>query len=293
MWRASIGFAPKKKEAPAEEMWADNGQPYFPEVPNDTPEPIVEDKPDYTTVFNFFRNLRPIIEQFAPDKCFFVLEGHAQFRYDIFGDYKANRKIIKTAAKQAELDRFYEQKNIIVDVLRHFPITIARAADYECDDTIATLAHSLPDEDVTVLSNDTDFIQLLQSDHKNIKVYNPISKKFYQPPTYHYVAWKCLCGDASDNIPGFPGIGDKKAQKLLADPDRFQEFMSVEENRANFNIFKSLIEFRSVPMEEIILQEGGSDWPEIKNRFNQMEFNSITKDKTWERYVETFSCIRY
>src|ERR1700722_12362377 len=53
----------------------------------------------YVFVYNFFRNLRPQIEQFQPDKVFICLEGHPRFRYDLYADYKANR-IIKQAAKQ-------------------------------------------------------------------------------------------------------------------------------------------------------------------------------------------------
>lgn len=293
MWRASIGFAaPKKDPPPNEEAWVDNGQPFFTDAAPQS-EPVVEEKPDYTTVFNFFRNLRPIIEQFQPEKVFFVLEGHAQFRYDIFPEYKANRKIVKTAAKQAEYDRFYPQKEIIVQLMKHLPVTIVKADDYECDDVIATLARCMPDEDVTILSNDTDFIQLLQVGLKNLKIYNPISKKFYNDPGYHYVAWKCLCGDTSDNIPGFKGIGDKTAQKLLADPEKFKDFMSLEENRANFNIFKSLIELRTVPLEDLKMEEGEVNWDELKQAFQSMEFNSITNDKSWTKYKDTFSCIKY
>ena len=40
----------------------------------------------YLYVYNFFRNLRPLIEDFAPDKAYFVLEGRPQFRYDLYAD---------------------------------------------------------------------------------------------------------------------------------------------------------------------------------------------------------------
>ena len=90
VWRASIGFAPKKPIlAPPKDDW----EMYGGEEP--TPEPKKVDD-SFIIIFNFFRNLRPIIEQFSPDKCFAVLEGHPKFRYDLFSDYKANR-IIKQA----------------------------------------------------------------------------------------------------------------------------------------------------------------------------------------------------
>ncbi len=295
MWRASIGFAPPKKESvPDENVWMDNGQPFFTDVPEETiPEPEVE-KIDYTITFNFFRNLRPIVEQFQPEKIFFILEGHAGFRYELFPEYKANRKLVKEASKQEQFDRFYIQKDIIIDLIRYLPVTIVRAQDYECDDVIATLAEDLKDHDVTILSSDSDFTQLLQKDYKSIKVYNPIAKKFLTAPPYPYVAWKCLVGDTSDNIPGFKGIGDKTAQKMLADPKRFSTFMEVEENRANFQIYKGLIELnRMVPPDELFMEEGLADWDALKARFTEMEFNSMINDKSWDKYVRTFNCVRF
>jgi 5'-3' exonuclease len=151
----------------------------------------------------------------------------------------------------------------------------------------------MKDEDITVISGDTDFIQLLQRGYKNCRVYNPIKKSFMQAPEYPYVAWKCLAGDASDNIPGFKGIGDKTAQKMLKDPEKFQKFMDVEENRAQFSIFRQLIEFKHVPEEEILLVEGVRDFISLKKEFERMSFQSITNDKSWQKYVKTFDCIKF
>src|SRR3974377_2201126 len=93
MWRASIGFGPKKTSAPTQsspESGTEDGWEMVPGPPA-PPEPPKERTEEYVLIFNFFRNLRPIIEQFQPDKAFFVLEGHPQFRYDLYADYKANR----------------------------------------------------------------------------------------------------------------------------------------------------------------------------------------------------------
>jgi 5'-3' exonuclease len=240
--------------------------------------------------FNFFRNLRPLIEDFKPEKCFFVLEGHPQFRYDLFSDYKANR-IIKQAAKQETSDRFFRTKDIIVPLMQHLPITTCRAANYEADDVIATLCENMKNEDLTVLSNDSDYIQLLQRGYSNIRIYNPIKKVDMESPPYPYVAWKCLNGDKSDNIPAL--LKPKKALNTVMDPDLFKRFMEVEENRANFNVNRQLIEFRSVPEEEITLHEGVKNFPALKQSFSEMKFESIVNDKSWEKYCKTFDCIKY
>lgn len=273
MWRANVGFKPPAK-AP---------DPY-------SAEPIKPAPSDeFVLIFNFFRNLRPVIEQFSPNKCFFVLEGHPQFRYDLYADYKANRRIVKVGAQQENKDRFYEHKDLIISLLKYLPITLAKAQHYECDDVIATLVENMKDEDITVLSNDSDFIQLLQKGYSNVKLYNPYKKDYVTPPEYNYVAWKCLCGDKSDNIPGV--MGDKTAQKTLADPDKFQKVLAQEEKRAQFNMNRQLIEFKQIPIEEIRLEEGTTNWDALKAEFAKMEFNSIINDKSWTKYVNTFNCL--
>jgi len=255
----------------------------FGAVQSDTPDEVI-------FTFNFFRNLRAIIEEFKPDKCFFVLEGHPQFRYDLFVDYKANR-IIKQASRQESSDKFLKAKDIIIPLMRHLPITICRAAAYEADDVIATLCENMRDEDLTVLSSDSDYIQLLQRGFSKIRIYNPIKKSFMEAPPYPYVAWKCLNGDKSDNIPAL--LKPKKALEASTNPEVFQKFMDVEENRANFNINRQLIEFRSVPVEEILFQEGTRNFDVLRAAFKQMKFESMVNDQSWHKYCKTFDCLKY
>jgi 5'-3' exonuclease len=255
--------------------------------------PTIQDVEDHIIfTFNFFRNLRPLIQDFAPDKCFFVLEGHPQFRYDLFSDYKANR-IIKLASEKSKEsnDRFLKAKDIIVPLLQHLPITICRAANYEADDVVATLCENMRDENLTVLSNDSDYIQLLQRGYPQCRIYNPIKKVDMEAPPYPYVAWKCLNGDKSDNIPAL--LKPKKALDAINNPAVFQKFMEVEENRANFNINRQLIEFRSVPEEDIALQEGVKNFEALRQAFTDMKFESIVNDQSWEKYCRTFDCIKY
>ncbi len=251
-------------------------------------QPDVPDEVIFT--FNFFRNLRPLIEDFEPAKCFFVLEGHPQFRYDLFADYKANR-IVKQASKQESNDRFLKTKDIIVPLLQHLPITICRAANYEADDVVATLCENMRTEDLTILSNDSDYIQLLQRGYPQIRIYNPIKKSFMEAPTYPYVAWKCLNGDKSDNIPAL--LKPKKSLDTVNDPVLFQKFMDVEENRANFNVNRQLIEFRSVPVEEIEMKDGVRNFDALRQAFTEMKFESIVNDQSWKKYCKTFDCLKY
>jgi|SRR5579885_2602694 len=292
MWRANVSFGPPVKHELCTTCAVDKHPPE-PHCLCGSPWNTAENfcyGQKYLIVYNFFRNLRPIIEDFAPDKCYFVLEGHPQFRYDLYADYKANR-IVKYAARKDEQDKFFEAKEHIVRLMQYLPITVARAAQYECDDVIASLCENLKDEELTVLSNDTDYIQLLQRGYNNCRIYNPIKKQFMEAPPYPYVAWKCLNGDKSDNIPAL--LKPKKALDCVNDPELFRKFMEVEENRANFSINRQLIEFRSVPEEEILLNEGIRNFDKLKSEFANMMFQSIINDKSWAKYTKTFDCLRF
>lgn len=283
IWRANITFGGPVKHVPATEGKCVCKAPW-----NEEEQFCYGDK--YGVIYNFFRNLRPIIEQFSPDKCFFVLEGHPQFRYDLYEDYKANR-IIKKASRQESQDKFFQNRDVIVSLLPHLPITLARAANYEADDTVASLCENLKTEDLSIVSTDTDYIQLLQRGYPHIRIYNPIKKVDMEAPSYPYVAWKCLAGDKSDNIPAL--LKPKKALDTINDPELFKSFLETEENRANFNINRQLIEFRSIPEEQIQLQEGERNFQFLIDAFTQMKFESIVRPESWSKYTKTFNCIKY
>ncbi len=270
IWRATFSFGEKKVDETL------------------SPEQLFQREVN-VIVYNFFRNTRPLIELFGPEKIFLCLEGHPRHRYALYPEYKANR-IIKTASKTQNYDKVMEAASIITRLLQFHPITICKADNYECDDVISYLCSNLKDEDITILSNDTDFIQLLQKGY-NCKVYNPISKKFYEAPEYHYVCWKSLCGDSTDNIIGM--MGEAKAKKIASSPDLLEKFLSVEENRANFAINKQLIEFAEVPEAEVKVIEGYKQFDKLKQEFRDMEFESLLKEKTWQTYVDTYACVKY
>jgi len=245
---------------------------------------------DYVLIFNFFRNLRPIVELFSPDKIFFVCEGHPQFRYDLYPEYKANR-IIKEASKKEAKDKIHRCMDEVIRLMQYLPITICQAINYEADDTIATLVENMKEEDLVVVSNDSDFIQLLQKGYKNCRVYNSMKKVYQEAPEYPYVIWKSLAGDKSDNISSL--LKPKKVIEALNNPDILKSFIEIEENRANFNINKQLIEFRMVPEEELILTEGVRNFDALKQEFAKMQFESITNDISWAKYIKTFDCVKY
>ena len=244
----------------------------------------------YNIIYSFFRSLRATIDNFTPDKVYFVLEGHPQFRYDLFPEYKADR-ITKRGDKQDNYNRVIDAANEIIKLLQHLPITIARAGNYECDDVIGALCENMKEEDLTVFSNDADYIQLLQRNYKKISVYNPMKKEYRTDPGYHFILYRTLVGDKSDGIKRL--VSDKKALKMCSEPQLLKNFLENEENRANFNVNKQLIEFYEVPMEEIIIQEGTSNFQILKDEFQKMRFESIVNEESWKKFINTFECIKF
>jgi 5'-3' exonuclease len=244
-------------------------------------------KGDYSTIFNFFRSLRPLVEKFDPDVCYFVLEGIPKKRLEISPDYKGQRVY-------HDKDNFQSQKKEIIRLLKeYFPFKIIKHDDYECDDVIAHIAtQKHHNENVTIVSSDTDFIQIISS---NIKLYNPVRKCFLEKTEYNYVDWKSLVGDKSDNIIGFNGIGNKKAQKLLSNKELLENFLTEENNREKFNKNKFMIKFHDLVDEEknFVLSENKIfNWDLLKKEFINFKFNSIIgKDKSWEKYIQTFKSL--
>lgn len=252
-------------------------------------KPPPQDEIDYTIVYNFFKSFRFLVQEFDPKIICFVLEGHPQFRYDLNAEYKANR-IVKTGddKKIKSNERFHFQKRIIKDLLQHLPVKQFVASNYECDDVIASLATSLKDEDVTIISNDSDYIQLLQNDI-NVKIYNPIKKEYMKAPDYHYLVWKSLAGDKSDNIKGV--VGPAKATKLSNDPTLLKAFLSIKENEELFYNNYNLIKFAEVKDEEMQITEGITNFDYIKEQFTKMKFDSMLEEKAWNRFINTFNKI--
>lgn len=248
-----------------------------------------KDKNEFVIIYNFFRNLRATVEEFKPRKIFFCLEGKNNFRYNLLPSYKENRKKASKDGSVRLSDNFISQFSLIKELVKLLPITTVYADGFECDDVIATLCENLKDESVIILSNDSDYIQLLQKGYKNLKIYNPFKKSYVEPPSYHYLTWKCLSGDKStDNIPGI--ISKKKAEKIASNPALLEEFLSVQENISNYILNKKLIELQIIPIEDLSIEDYEVDFEKLKECFTRFDFKSIISDNYWIRFCDTFKC---
>ena len=238
---------------------------------------------DHSIVYSFFRSLRPLVEKLEADKIYFVLEGHPKLRMEAAPDYKGTRKYEKDEPFQRQ------RKELIKLLVESFQIEVIRHPDYECDDVIAYLVDYHQFDECVVVSTDTDFLQLYNK-YSNFKLYNPIKKDYSPAPEFDYVVWKALRGDSADNISGFPGIGDKRAKTLTESPEKLREFLDVDPNRREkFEHNKFMISFHDLSTETNFERSvPKSNWAQVKEVFEKMQFSSIINDKSWDKFVNTF-----
>ena len=137
------------------------------------------------------------------------------FRNDIYADYKAHRP----PAPEDLVPQF----PLMREAAEAFGLPIMEMEGFEADDIIATYARlaEMEDTKVTIVSSDKDLMQLVRGD---IKLMDPMKQmmigaaevfeKFGVTPD-KVIDVQALCGDASDNVPGVPGIGVKTAAELI------------------------------------------------------------------------------
>ena len=180
----------------------------------------------------FLRSLAYAIREVNPTRVIVVYDGAggSQRRRKILPDYKANRTPGKRITRwdafkdaREEKDAMKIQFSRLIEYLDFLPVNVISIDKIEADDTIAYIAHTLLDEDVTILSADQDFLQLVD---ERITVWSPTKKKFYTPrmveadygvPAHNFLMYKVLMGDKSDNIEGVKGLGPKKLPKIVPD----------------------------------------------------------------------------
>ena len=103
-----------------------------------------------------------------------------------------------------------------------------------------------------------------------------------------------MCGDKTDNIPGIKGVGAKTAEKLCRDESLLSSFLQDEEKLSIFERNKKLISFVEIDSfspAEYTLASGMLNASLIREKFDQMSFTSMLKEKPWNKFVNTFQTI--
>ena len=174
-----------------------------------------------------FKMLQKLVRENNPDKIFFCWDGpkSAIRRRAINNNYKEGRKPIRLnrnfgdLSEQDEKENRYWQYGRVVEYLNEMPIAQIYLDFVEADDAISVLCRELPNDKKTIISNDKDFLQLLDT---NTFLYRPCKEEVYDVekvvneynihPTNFAVA-RSVVGDASDNLPGAKGVGLKTIAK--------------------------------------------------------------------------------
>jgi DNA polymerase-1 len=167
--------------------------------------------------FGFTQMLLKVLKDHQPDYVVIALDSRAPtFRSEVYKEYKANRPAMP--------ENLAAQIPYIKRIIEGFRIATLELDGYEADDLIGTVAKGVESEvDVVIITGDKDILQLVD---ERIQVYDTMKEKRYgiQEVIERFgvrpdqvVDVMGLAGDAIDNIPGVPGIGEKTATTLIKD----------------------------------------------------------------------------
>ncbi|NBI72083.1 DNA polymerase I [Clostridiaceae bacterium] len=190
-------------------------------------------------VFGFLNIMFRVLEDEKADYLAVAFDlKEPTFRHKMFEAYKGTRKPMP--------EELREQVPLIKEVLASMGIPLLTKPGYEADDILGTVARRCGEEgtDVSIVSGDRDLLQLADERIKirmprtskgvtQIKDYYPEDvKREYQVTPKEFIDVKALMGDASDNIPGVPSIGEKTATSLIV------SFGSIENAYAHIDEVK-------------------------------------------------------
>lgn len=258
-------------------------------------------------VYGFLAILFKILDDLSPEYIAVSFDLKAPTaRHKMYEGYKANRHGMP--------DELASQMPIIKEILRDMNIKIIEKEGYEADDVIGTLSKRAEKEnvEVTILSGDRDNFQLTS---KNITVRIPRTKmgktevedfdedkiiETYGLKPIQLIEVKGLQGDASDNIPGVPGVGEKTAISMIKEYNSIENIYKLLEEGQAISIKgktrEKMLENKElaflskelgtinleVPIEEKISDLKLADWnnDKVLEKFKELKFN---------RYIERFN----
>lgn len=217
----------------------------------------------------FLKSLASLAKKHFPEKIYVIWEtGGSPKRLKLYPDYKKRSKPMRTnrfygdAIPDTEENEAY-QKQLLVELLQHLPITQIHIDNCEADDVIAYLSNStFKDEEKIIVSTDKDFYQLL---NENTKIWNPAKKKFikelnvieeFNTTPENFIIAKALNGDQSDNIPGVERVGFKtltKRFKMNEDKITVDEIINEAKTRV-IEDKKPLVMYKNIAKSEDLIR---------------------------------------
>lgn len=261
--------------------------------------PLVNSSGQNTSaIFGFARMLLKLISEQSPDYLAVAFDPPVKsFRFRMYPEYKANRQKMPEDLRS----QITEIKNMV----NTFGIPVLESDDFEADDILGTVAEKCPSDDLEVylVTGDKDAYQLLK---KNVKIY-AASKGISEYEIYDHesivnktgmtpdkvIDYMALMGDASDNVPGVKGIGEKTALKLITDYSTLDNIYSsiesikgktrelLESGKENAYLSRDLVTIRrDVPVNLSLerLTFVGIDPSVASGYFNKIEMKSVAND---------------
>ena len=251
-----------------------------------------------SAILGFVNTLEDVLKKENPTHIGIAFDpAGPTFRHEAYEQYKAQREETPEAIKLSV--------PIIKDIIRAYHIPILEIAGYEADDVIGTLALQAGKQGITtyMMTPDKDYGQLVTD---NVFMYRPkygdkefdimgveeVKKKFQISSPSQVIDMLGLMGDSSDNIPGCPGVGEKTAQKLIAEYGTIENLLAhtedlkgvlktkVETNREMILFSKFLATIKiDVPialnMEELKREQ--ADEEALRKIFEELEFKTLTE----------------
>lgn len=249
-----------------------------------------------SAIMGFINTLEEVLKKESPTHIGIAFDPSGPtFRHEAYEQYKAQREETPEAIRLSV--------PIIKDIIRAYRIPILEVKGYEADDVIGTLATEAGKKGITtyMMTPDKDYGQLVS---ENVFMYRPkygdkefevmgieeIKEKFNIQSPLQVIDMLGLMGDTADNIPGCPGVGEKTAQKLIAQFGCIENLLNntdqlkgaiktkVENNREQINFSKFLATIKTdVPitldMEALKREEPNEE--ELRRIFEELEFRTL------------------
>ena len=246
-------------------------------------------------LYGFVGMMNKIIQEEKPEYIAVAFDIGKNFRKQKYETYKDGRSETPDELKM--------QMPVAREILTAMGIKYFELEPYEADDIIGTFAKYCEEDDdyaATIVSSDKDLLQLI-SDETEVKLlkqkdyirYN--TKNFIEDWGFkpiRMIDYKALAGDASDNIPGVKGIGDKTAINLLKQYDTIEDIYEhideikgktkekLELDKENAFMSKEIATiYRDVPLEVSLddLKYEGPDYVALNKLYETLEFYSFIK----------------
>ena len=156
-------------------------------------------------------------------------KGHSTYRHDLYPEYKENRKELRKTQTEEEAEAFRlffeEYENTLASIQDTTDFLLLRYQGVEADDIAAYLVTQKDKyniDNIWLISSDKDWDLLVQ---EGVSRFSYVTRKETRQdnwneihkdvPQEHYISFKCLTGDAGDNIPGITQVGPKRALSLI------------------------------------------------------------------------------